>query len=152
MLDKSTSKHFLMVIRCFDFVIWGEPSRMGSLWSHRVKFLQRIDVIALFVEVILEKHDCPSAERRSQVYRLTCFTWNALPQSRAPTSFQFGRKSLRGMLGNVVHFSSDSHMTRRAHSRASLAWPWVPAISNLAKLLRSMELPTVCQALPGIRK
>lgn len=31
----------------------------ASLLSHRVKFLQRINAIALLVEVILEKHNCP---------------------------------------------------------------------------------------------
>lgn len=38
------------------FVAWGEPSRMGQagLLSHRVKFLQGIDRVSLFTEVILE--------------------------------------------------------------------------------------------------
>lgn len=45
------------------FVVWGEPSRMGraGLLSRRVKFLQGIDPVSLFIEVIMEKHDYTEA-------------------------------------------------------------------------------------------
>lgn len=41
------------------FVVWGEPSRMGraGLLSHRIKLLQGINPVSLFIEVILQKHD-----------------------------------------------------------------------------------------------
>lgn len=53
------------------FVVWGEPSRMGraGVLSRRVQFLQGIDPVPLFIEVILEKHDYTAAGSSKSVRR-----------------------------------------------------------------------------------